>query len=136
MKRTIITLILASTFTAFAIHAVEQKAFSGAGIIESTTGGFMFPDGTVQTSAAYGEGFAEALAELSKVTNYPTPAVDASIDALEPLGCGNGPAVSIAGIGFFGQVTGMWGYEAISELFDFLEITDGSCQFTVLNVQC
>jgi hypothetical protein len=51
MKRTIITVILTLAFTAFAIQAVEQKAFSGAGIVESTTGGFKFPDGTVQTSA-------------------------------------------------------------------------------------
>jgi hypothetical protein len=52
MKRTAITVILTLAFTAFAIQAVEQKAFSGAGIIESTTGGFMFPDGSVQESAA------------------------------------------------------------------------------------
>jgi hypothetical protein len=51
MKRTIITIILTLAFTAFAIHAVEQKAFSGAGVIESTTGGFMFPDGSVQLTA-------------------------------------------------------------------------------------
>lgn len=52
MKRTIITVIITLALTAFAIHAVEQTAFSGAGIIESTTGGFKFPDGTVQLSAA------------------------------------------------------------------------------------
>jgi hypothetical protein len=51
MKRTIITIILTLAFTAFAIQAVEQKAFSGAGVIESTTGGFKFPDGSVQLSA-------------------------------------------------------------------------------------
>jgi len=37
--------------TAFAIQAVEQTAFSGTGIIESTVGGFKFPDGSVQVSA-------------------------------------------------------------------------------------
>jgi hypothetical protein len=52
MKRTIITIILTLAFTAFAIQAVEQKAFSGAGVIESTAGGFMFPDGSVQASAS------------------------------------------------------------------------------------
>ena len=51
MKRTIITVILTLAFTAFAIQAVEQTAFSGAGIIHSTTGGFKFPDGSVQLSA-------------------------------------------------------------------------------------
>jgi hypothetical protein len=42
---------LTLAFTAFAIHALGQTAFSGAGIIESTTGGFKFPDGSVQLSA-------------------------------------------------------------------------------------
>lgn len=51
MKRTVITVILTLAFTAFAIHAVEQTAFKGAGIIESTTGGFKFPDGSVQSTA-------------------------------------------------------------------------------------
>jgi hypothetical protein len=51
MKRTIITVILTLAFTAFAIQAVEQTAFSGAGIIHSTTGGFKFPDGSIQLSA-------------------------------------------------------------------------------------
>lgn len=52
MKRIIITAILTFTFTALAVHAVTQTAFSGAGVIESTTGGFKFPDGSVQLSAA------------------------------------------------------------------------------------
>lgn len=51
MKRTVITVILTLAFTAFAIHAVEQTAFKGAGVIESTAGGFMFPDGSVQATA-------------------------------------------------------------------------------------
>ena len=51
MKQIIITAILTLAFTAFAIQAVEQTAFSGAGVIESTTGGFKFPDGSVQLSA-------------------------------------------------------------------------------------
>jgi hypothetical protein len=51
MKRTIITAILTLVFTAYAIHAVEQTAFSGAGVIESSTGGFKFPDSTVQLTA-------------------------------------------------------------------------------------
>lgn len=55
MKRTIITVILTLAFTAFAIQAVGQTAISGAGVIESTTGGFKFPDGTVLTSAGAGD---------------------------------------------------------------------------------
>jgi len=51
MKRTIITVILTLALTAFAVQAITQTAFSGAGIIESTTGGFKFPDGSVQLSA-------------------------------------------------------------------------------------
>ena len=51
MNRTIIRAILTLTLTAFAIQAVAQNAFSGAGTIESTSGGFKFPDGTVQLSA-------------------------------------------------------------------------------------
>ncbi|MGD9265577.1 MAG: right-handed parallel beta-helix repeat-containing protein [Lysobacterales bacterium] len=51
MKRTVITVILTLAFTAFAIHAVEQTAFKGAGIIESSAGGFKFPDGSVQATA-------------------------------------------------------------------------------------
>lgn len=52
MKRTIITAIFSLAFAAFAIHARDQTAFKGAGIIESTAGGFRFPDGSVQLSAA------------------------------------------------------------------------------------
>ena len=52
MKHTIIAVTLTFALTAFALHAMEQKAFTGAGIIESTTGGFMFPDGSVQKTAA------------------------------------------------------------------------------------
>jgi len=55
MKRLIITVILTFALTAFAVHAV-QTAFSGAGVIESTTGGFKFPDGSVQTSASSSSG--------------------------------------------------------------------------------
>lgn len=51
MKRTIITVILTLALSAFAIQAVEHTAFSGAGIVESTTGGFKFPDGSIQLSA-------------------------------------------------------------------------------------
>jgi hypothetical protein len=51
MKRIIITVILTLTLTAFAIQAVDQTAFSGAGVIESTAGGFKFPDGSVQQTA-------------------------------------------------------------------------------------
>lgn len=53
MKSILITAILTFTFTAFAIHAVESTVFSAAGIIESTTGGVKFPDGSVQASAAF-----------------------------------------------------------------------------------
>lgn len=51
MKRIISTVVLTLVFTAFPIHAVDQTAFTGAGIIESTTGGFKFPDGSVQATA-------------------------------------------------------------------------------------
>jgi hypothetical protein len=39
-------------FVTIASHALGQTAFKGEGIIESTTGGIKFPDGTIQTSAA------------------------------------------------------------------------------------
>lgn len=52
MKRTVITVILTLAFTAFAIHAVGQTVFKAAGVIESTEGGFKFPDGSVQLSAS------------------------------------------------------------------------------------
>lgn len=55
MKRTFMTVILTFAFTVFTIQAVAQTAFSGAGIIESTTGGFKFPDGTVLTSTESGK---------------------------------------------------------------------------------
>ncbi len=51
VKRTIITVISILALAAFAIQAVGQSAFSGAGVIESTSGGFKFPDGTEQTTA-------------------------------------------------------------------------------------
>ena len=51
MKRIIIAVILTLALTTFTLQAMGQKAFTGAGIIESTIGGFMFPDGTVQLSA-------------------------------------------------------------------------------------
>lgn len=52
MKQIVITALLTFTFTAFAIQAVEQTLFSASGIIESTSGGFKFPDGSTQSSAA------------------------------------------------------------------------------------
>ena len=52
MKRIVFAVILASALTAFAIQATGQTAIKGAGVIESTTGGFKFPDGSVQTTAA------------------------------------------------------------------------------------
>lgn len=51
MKRIFIAVILSLVFTAFAVHATQQTAFKGEGLIESTTGGFKFPDGTIQTKA-------------------------------------------------------------------------------------
>ena len=51
MKRIYFSLILTLVFAAFAAQAVEQTAFKGTGVIESTTGGFKFPDGSVQLSA-------------------------------------------------------------------------------------
>jgi hypothetical protein len=68
MKRTIITVILTLVFSAFAIQAVEQTAFSGAGIIHSTIGGFKFPDGSVQTEATP-DNLATRLAALEARSN-------------------------------------------------------------------
>ena len=51
MKRIYFALILTLVFATFAAQAVEQTAFKGAGVIESTSGGFKFPDGSVQLSA-------------------------------------------------------------------------------------
>ena len=52
MQRTIITIILTLVFTALTSPTVAQTALKGAGVIESTTGGFKFPDGSVQLSAS------------------------------------------------------------------------------------
>lgn len=51
MKRIVITALVTFAFTALAVQAITQTAFSGAGVIESTNGGFKFPDGSVQLSA-------------------------------------------------------------------------------------
>lgn len=55
MNRIRIVVILSLIFTTYAVQAVEQTAFSGAGVIESTAGGFRFPDGSMQTSAGLGD---------------------------------------------------------------------------------
>ena len=52
MKQRTFTAILILIFASFAIQAVQPTIFSAAGVIESTIGGFKFPDGTVQESAA------------------------------------------------------------------------------------
>lgn len=62
MKRIVITAIVTFALTAFAVHAV-QTAFTGAGVIESTVGGFKFPDGSVQTTAV-ADNLSSRVAEL------------------------------------------------------------------------
>jgi hypothetical protein len=52
MKRLGFVLLLSLVCAAYAVQAFGQKAFSAAGEIESTSGGFKFPDGSVQTTAA------------------------------------------------------------------------------------
>jgi parallel beta-helix repeat protein len=52
MKRLGFVLLLSLVCATYAIQAIGQTAFSAAGVIESSTGGFKFPDGSVQTSAA------------------------------------------------------------------------------------
>jgi hypothetical protein len=51
MKRLGFVLLLSLVCAAFAVQAVEQTSFSAAGVIESQSGGFKFPDGTIQSSA-------------------------------------------------------------------------------------
>jgi hypothetical protein len=52
MKRIIILVIMSLAFMTTTAQAVEQTAFSGAGVIESTVGGFKFPNKTVQSTAS------------------------------------------------------------------------------------
>jgi hypothetical protein len=74
MKRIIFTIILTLVFTALPIHAVSETAFTGAGVIESTTGGFKFPDGSVQTTAAE-----TADPECIAITDVPVSIVSAGM---------------------------------------------------------
>ena len=53
MKRRAFTIILILILTSFAIQAVQPTVFSAVGVIESTIGGFKFPDGSIQASAAF-----------------------------------------------------------------------------------
>lgn len=60
------------------------QPLSVAGIIESTTGGFKFPDGTVQTTAATGSGSSTSnLVYLTSIVNLPlTGSVPLTIDGV------------------------------------------------------
>jgi len=69
MKRISFGVFVTLALSAFAIYAEEQTAFSGAGVIESTTGGFKFPDGTQQTSAST-DTLAELACEADQVAKY------------------------------------------------------------------
>jgi hypothetical protein len=51
MKRLIFAVIIILAFATYATQSVGQTAFSAAGVIESSTGGFKYPDGSVQLSA-------------------------------------------------------------------------------------
>lgn len=57
MKRRMVRVVLTMALAACAIQASAQIAVSGEGLIESTMGGFKFPDGTVQTSASASSSF-------------------------------------------------------------------------------
>lgn len=51
MKRICIAMVTSLALMTTATHAVEQTAFTAVGVIESTIGGFKFPDGSMQLSA-------------------------------------------------------------------------------------
>ena len=69
MRRLFIAVTLSLAFTTTVAHAVEQAAFSAAGIIESTTGGFRFPNGTVQTTASEG-GLSDLVCAADEIAKY------------------------------------------------------------------
>ena len=56
MKRSVYlgALVVLALAAGWAANVVAQTAISADGMVESTTGGFQFPDGTVQTTAAVG----------------------------------------------------------------------------------
>lgn len=52
MKRLVFTVIMVLTLAVYATQSVAQTSISTDGVIESKNGGFKFPDGTVQETAA------------------------------------------------------------------------------------
>ena len=54
MKRSVYLGALAALLVVGAVSVVAQTAISADGVVESTTGGFKFPDGTMQATAAAG----------------------------------------------------------------------------------
>ena len=54
MKRLCLVAVVVLACTGWTVQAVAQSAISADGVIESTSGGFKFPDGSVQTKAAVG----------------------------------------------------------------------------------
>ncbi len=52
MKNIVSGIILGLVCAGWTIQSVAQSAISAAGVVESTSGGFKFPDGTVQTTSA------------------------------------------------------------------------------------
>jgi hypothetical protein len=51
MSRLIIAVIVILTFATYAIQAIGQTSISTEGVIESKSGGFKFPDGSIQETA-------------------------------------------------------------------------------------
>ena len=51
MRQTFFAVVVTFACAIYAIQAVGQSTISAGGVIESTSGGFKFPDGTVQLSA-------------------------------------------------------------------------------------
>ncbi len=78
MKKIVISVIITLAFSVFAIQAVEQSLFSSGGIIESTNGGYRFPDGTMQTSAATPTGWVAIPDSPLKFVGYSTNLLSAS----------------------------------------------------------
>ena len=56
MKRAFFLVAVASLCAGWAVQAVAQTAISADGVVESTSGGIKFPDGTLQATSACGPG--------------------------------------------------------------------------------
>lgn len=69
MNQSINRIILTVAFMVFTLQAFGQTAFSGAGLVESTSGGFKFPNGTIQTSAST-DSLSELVCEAGQVVKF------------------------------------------------------------------